>query len=559
MVTRTLCYWKLLCAVFLALFCNVAMAESFASNVDRTTISQNETLLLTVTYGGQAFFSDPDFSSLDNDFTVLSSSRQQSLRTVNGATESATQWLLTLEPKRSGTLLIPSFSFKGDISDALEITVTPPRASQSGDPIFTESELSEGEVYIQQQQILTVRLLYSVPMADFQLTPPAPPNTEAIQIANTVFQKRIGATIYDVIEVRYALFSNSAGKIEIPSLQFSGRTGGSRFSRGQFVRIGTPAQSYDVLPRPDQIPLQDWLPSAGVKLSEQWSESERTISVGDSITRTVTLLAQNSQGNQLPQLTTGDGSGYKVYPDQAQIESQPFSEGVLGKYQQSIAYVPTAVGELVLPAIEVKWWDTNANQLKTARLPERTFTVVAGTNNAISTTPQSDAATLPTAEINSNSPSPGENKIWLWVSVGLNVVLLITLVGLWLQRHKQPPLVNVELDRSTTLAESRAFTQLQKAAKEGPKPFRAALNKWLRSLPPSAGIFDLADLVPQLDSEAVADLKELDTLLYRPHEDQRAKSDLPEKLAAKLLIWRNSQRSSWKGEQKESGLAPLYP
>ena len=65
----------------------VAATPSWATltaTADRTVISSNETLQLLVRLDSQALLGEPEFSVLENDFEILSTSRQQQYSRVNG-------------------------------------------------------------------------------------------------------------------------------------------------------------------------------------------------------------------------------------------------------------------------------------------------------------------------------------------------------------------------------------------------------------------------------------------------------------------------------------------
>ena len=82
------------------------------AKVDRTQVTLEETLKLTLRYNQQVMFGEPDFSLLNTNFDVLGNHRSNQYRSVNGRAESWTQWSLTLAPKKEGKLLIPSFEYE---------------------------------------------------------------------------------------------------------------------------------------------------------------------------------------------------------------------------------------------------------------------------------------------------------------------------------------------------------------------------------------------------------------------------------------------------------------
>jgi hypothetical protein len=112
-----------LLALLLYVSSALAQANQLTASVDRDHVGLQETFTLTVN-ADEKTQETPDFSTLKSDFDILSTSRSQSIRIVNGRTEATTDWHLTLAPKRAGKLLIPSFTIDNAVSDAIEIQVT---------------------------------------------------------------------------------------------------------------------------------------------------------------------------------------------------------------------------------------------------------------------------------------------------------------------------------------------------------------------------------------------------------------------------------------------------
>lgn len=57
-----------------------------------------------------------------------------------------------------------------------------------------------------------------------------------------------------------------------------------------------------------------WLPATDVAVSEDFTPPKQTISLGEALTRTVTVMAAGVRDSQIPDLTFPDGTDYKQYP-----------------------------------------------------------------------------------------------------------------------------------------------------------------------------------------------------------------------------------------------------
>ena len=384
-----------LLTLILLLPSSASLAE-LSAQVNRKVLASNETIQLTLRYDGQAFNSQPDFSPLQKDFEILSNNRQQQYSNVNGKSASHTDWNLTLRPKRIGIILIPSLTYKNDISNALELTVraaAPSGPTAAGtQPIYTETVVDKTEVYIQQQIMLTQRLYTSVQLRDYSLSDLDIPGAIIQRLGDTQYQKVINGRPYLVLEVNYAIFPQSSGKLTIPALRFGAYESSSRAQFGGFSTRGnrilrdTQAKTISIMAKPAHVAADQWMPSSGLILDEQWTADLSNLTVGEPITRTIRIIAKGLTGAQISPLNLTPSDAYKVYPDRPQVEEQVSDNGIVGTRTESLALVPNRAGEMTIPGIEVRWWDTTKQRMQTANLPAKRVDVSA--SDSINSLPQ---------------------------------------------------------------------------------------------------------------------------------------------------------------------------
>src|SRR5690554_3149240 len=77
--------------VFLLLVSQVAFATEFTASVDRTEITQYDTITLKLRLNEQVFRGQPDLAPLETDFSIQGQQRSQQFRSINGKTESYTE------------------------------------------------------------------------------------------------------------------------------------------------------------------------------------------------------------------------------------------------------------------------------------------------------------------------------------------------------------------------------------------------------------------------------------------------------------------------------------
>ena len=548
------------------------------SKVNRTVLDSNETLQLRVRLDAQAFTSEPDFTPLQTDFEILSNSRQQQYSSVNGKAVSYTDWNLILLPKRTGIILIPSLKYKREISNAVEVTVraatTSGSAASGKQPIYTETLVDKSAVYIQEQIILTHRLYTSVQLRDYSLSELDIPGAIVQRLGDSQFQKVINGRNYLVLEVRYAIFPQSSGKLDIPPLRFGAYETASRSQFGSFSSRGnrvfrdTDAKRIDIMARPAHVPANEWMPSSKVELSEQWSGDLDSLIVGEPITRTIRINAQGLTGAQILPLPIIESPNYKVYPDQPQLEEQAIGDGVLGTRTESLALVPNQAGELVIPAIEMRWWDTKNQRMQTASLPATVVQVNPST--AINNAPLANNAPLTTMEPLDLNPEPagffgsvGSAKASMLVKLSLllNALLLATIALLLFSRRKQRTIKKTSSQQKTSplLNLKQQLKAIEIEAKNNNLiAMRDGIVAWGQCLfaeTPPTTLKALSLLLD--DAELQQQFAQLDRQLYKGEAESTEDS-----LDVSLLLQRLKQQSTFSRSSVSSsgnGLKPLYP
>lgn len=561
----------LILALLLALLAGQVRAAALSASVDRTDLAQGESFTLTLLYDGQAL-GDPDFSDLSRDFEIINSQRQSHLSLGGGGRRSSTEWRLTLMPRRAGKLVIPSFHFKGQVSNAVPIAVSdqPPSADQTR-PLFVETELESPRAYVGEQVLLSLKVHSALPLASLSAPELNVANAHVVRVHESQYQRTIGGTTYAVIEVKYALFPQSAGRLSIPALRFTGEVpdrhdpfrafGGSLFSQGRKpVAAASDVKTLDVLPPPDGIPASDWLPSKGLALAQRWSQEPGDLVVGEPITRSVTITGQGLQGVQLPSLKTDDGDGFKVYPDQPQMEDSIDASGVIGSRTESVAIVPTRAGPLTLPEIRVTWWDTVAGEQRETRLDAVTVNVLPASTPTIA--PADAAPPL----VGDTPVAADAAPVWLW-SLGLSNLLFAVLTAvfalLWWQRRSggsSPGAADGPAD-SHAKAEKVAFAAIRACPADSLAELRAALLHWARIFWNDRQLKTLDQVVTLSGQTELAEhFARLDNQLYGVGRSGTSDESASAFEAATMIdLLDHTRRQQHRSSSEGEALPPLYP
>lgn len=558
--------------VFVGSLClSLTCAAELSAKVDRSVIDNNETLQLVVRYDGQALTDEPDFSSLKTDFDIVSNNRQQQFSLINGNSRSFTEWQLVLMPKQTGKLIIPSFHYKGDVSDALEIEVRKgsngPGANQ---PVFTETLLDKDSVYIQEQVLLTLRLYTSVRLNELTMTDFDVPDAIVKKVSENQYQKNLGGINYLVVEIKFAIFPQVSGQLQIPAQRFGAYESDARdlfgslslFNRGKQIIRATDSEAVNVAVRPAHIPANEWMPAAGVSLSQEWSRDPASLHVGEPITRTLTITAQGLTGAQLLPLTIPESNDYKLYPDQAQMDERMDGSGVVGVRKESVALVPNRSGEIRLPEVALNWWNTKLQRMETTRLAAQTIRV-APAENVVSSNPTSPSPSLSPSPASTTTEDSAQTVVvnnespwWLRISLAFNGILLVVLAGVLLRAKSSRASKPIETNRNEALSDKALLKQVeQKASQKDYRGMRDAVLAWGRSRFATNPPTTLQQLANLLGDSNLADIfGQLDRNLYQA----TAASTFDANSLVNALKSASTTRQR-KPDKRKQHLKPLYP
>ncbi|WP_296234448.1 BatD family protein [Pseudomonas sp. UBA4617] len=471
----------LLCLLWAVL----AQAEPLLrASVDRTRLEAGESLELTLESQDVTEFGKPDLRALENDFEVRGTRQLNSLHSLDGETRASTRWIITLLPRRSGSLRIPELQLGQSHSQAIDLQVLQADASRqdSASQVFIEASLDSSDVYVQAQAVLTLRIYHSVALYDdSSLSPLQLENAKVEPLGESrTYEKEINGVRHGVIETRYAIYAQQSGTLDIPSLTFTATAAASpddtaaangTARTGRQVQVSSLPLRLAVRPIPPAWPAGvAWLPARSLSLEEHWNPDpgSQQVQIGDSLTRNITLRADGLSSTQLPPLPATEITGLRRYPDQPLLRNEIGERGMTANREEREALVPTHSGALALPVLEVAWWNTREDHLEHSSLPARTLNVQD--NPALSAdTPVGDG-------------SSASSLLWPWQLATLLFALTSVLgFALWWRARSQPAVL-----RSAQSGPSprTLLDDLKRACQANdPQATRQALDAWARQQP----------------------------------------------------------------------------
>lgn len=527
-----------------AVFATQAFAQQIELSVDRNELARGETLTLTIRVYDQRQGMQLDLTPLTQDFVVLGTRTSSQIRSINGVTESWTDYVITLFPEKEGELTIPALSILNQTTDPISINVVNagPRSNQGGDDLYLEIEVNKDSVYVQEQLLFTVRLFYTINgirnpvFTELEMEDTV---TQLIGSPNQ-YERLIDGERFGVYEKRYVIFPQRSGPLQIPDILFRGEVtdGSSNFVfRNMNTRRVTAfieGITIEVKERPASLPRgEGWLPVTGLALEETWSGDLGALKVGDSVVRTLTLRAEGLDGAVLPPFSPENVKGLNLYPDPADI-SRTFVDGsIVGTRIETTTYVALEAGVIEVPSLDIAWWDVNSDSARTTSLPATRFEVatvegVLPSEQAIASTQEIQALLEPEplvdqamidaqAEAEFIAIDGGLVRWTQWLLIAF-VLLLIAIMG---KRRfgaaSQQLFADWRAAQSPAANEKAAFAALNAAcASSSNKAIRDALITWANHYC-AAEIRSMEDLVRMSPSQELTEqAKSLQSTLFNP-------------------------------------------
>ena len=470
-------FFVVLCLLLLA---NNSFAQSFDATVNRTTLPEGETIVLSLELKDADTTASPDLSSLSSDFTVLSISNGYRTQIINNNVSKSRQWNLVMIPNKTGNLIIPAIKLADFETKPISVKVITAGTQDKLDTTVAQNQPKfkiSGKVdnlspYVQQQ------INYQLKIYDaggLQGEAPFFAVKDDTWIIRSLGAPKIETKIINGQNLReitfsYALFAQKSGELTIPEVKFNGYylTQNTRtdpfarffdddeffsgfglnnvFATKQPVMLSAKPIKVDVKPAPASASGW-WLPAKDIKLSAEFENRPPQFRVGEPINRTIYLKAIGVIDNQLPDINFVNVDGLKQYPEKPITEMKVEDSEVVSLAKINNVYIPQQAGPIVLPSIDIKWFNTSTGSFETASIPEYKTTVLQASGNIetqaediLSVQPQNQPKQVEDTSIASSNTINNTQIIILLVgafAIGIILTLALTKIFAFLDNRSK--------------------------------------------------------------------------------------------------------------------------
>lgn len=556
-------------SLWLAGFSTNVFATDITVSLDRSPVSVDESFQIIFT-ASESPDDDPDFSPLEQDFTVQSQSQNSRTEFVNGKLNRIIQWIVTVMANDSGNLIIPKIKFGNDSSPALKIVVSPSSANkttQNDEDLFLEVNVNTEKPFIQSQVLYTVKLYRRVDFAKANLSEPELPDAVIEKLADDAnYTTQVGGVTYVVIERKYAIFPQKSGVTTIKPLVLTadtvarGRQNNSFFNSQITQRriVKSNPIILNVQPIPATFTDSHWLTAENLELTQTWSGDISQMKVGEPLTRTVKLVAHGSTVGQLPELNSSKiDPQLKAYNDQPVLHEDKTLAGIVASREEKIAFIPAKVGNYTLPAIQVSWFNTQTQKIEMATLPEMSLTVASAENapqvqTAPATIEKQTPAVLADDERQEILTVENGKGDLLWKSVAIFSTLgwLITLGFLFFKHKTASKKISESVESPAEISLKACVKQLKKACMTNDAgAAKIALLEWGKL---QFNEISLGAIAPHCEARLRDEILQLNSSLYAKEPQVWQGRELFKTFSE------NNARVKLATQTKTNALKPLY-
>lgn len=277
----------------------------------------------------------------------------------------------------------------------------------------------------------------------------------------------INRTSYTGQRYQLSVYCQRPGRLEIPPLPVTVVVKQWGLDADETPQaLATPATSMLCKVPPGAEGIRGLISTTRLEAEQTWSARLETAALGDAVTRSVSLSADDVSGMAFPPMRHPEIEGVAVYPGQPSVSDETNRGALSGRREESVTYVFEAPGAVELPDIVLSWWDIENQRLRRIELPGLEVSV------------EGELAPEPTVEpIVVPEERPRNRTVSAVIAIVLGLAGLWVLVGFgrWLARRR----------RKWLESEEAAFKDVRAALRgRDPAAISSAIMVWLDRLDP---------------------------------------------------------------------------
>ena len=382
-------------------------AESVQISVDKNRLESGELLKLNIQVINGEDFAKVDLGPLETDFEIVNGpSQQNNIQWTNGKMLSTKTLSWTLLPKRTGDLTIPALTgtvgkkkFKGK---KIPIKIGKADKNDSED-VFLQAEIDKDNVYLGEQVTLSYKLYKKVDVSIAGIDQFQMPDFKGFWTEELFSPQRLQYQSKEITikGVRYqvanlgqrALFPIASDKHDIPPIKIKVQVEVKKKKRRRdpffdpffdsFLSetktriLSTSSKNINIIKYPKPRP-KDFTGAVG--LFELGAKIDRdSVKANEGLTLSILLEGTGNIG--LFSLPENNFPDYlEVFPPTESFEKDAFRNQISGKQTWEYVLIPRKEGSLVIPGMQMSFFDLNEKTWKRIQTKPMEILVSASEN-----------------------------------------------------------------------------------------------------------------------------------------------------------------------------------
>jgi BatD DUF11 like domain len=212
----------------------------------------------------------------------------------------------------------------------------------------------------------------------------SPPELPGFQVRNAVtrqlqsvnLSEQRDGTNYAGVRFEFAIYPQEPGAFAIADQKVKVKYAAEPPSVREEL-LSLPRVSLDAFIPDAAADLNPYLAASRLTIEQSVQRSSEQLKVGDSITRVITIHAEETPAMLLPPVTFPAVDGLAVYPTQPSLQdkTEGRTDALTATRTDSATYILQQPGDYTLPAIDMRWWNAGGGRVDTAHLDAVTLQV----------------------------------------------------------------------------------------------------------------------------------------------------------------------------------------
>lgn len=238
--------------------------------------------------------------------------------------------------------------------------------------------------------------------------------------------KKINGKNYAGVEAIYNIFPYNDKDLVFPDLEFSVETPNEGDYKGVKRIVKTKERKITVKRIPQGYKNDQWLVSSNVIVNESWGGNLSKVKVGDVIERSIFRRAYGTVAELIPPIIWDSIAGASLYPKRTEIKSDKSKTSISASRSDGVRYLFEKEGQVVLPEITIRWWNSRQKKLFKRTLSKKIVEVLPNPELGILESVR-DSLLITSPVVDENDQDKPQTKIF---GLSLKTFVSYVLIGL---------------------------------------------------------------------------------------------------------------------------------